>query len=101
MQKVALKEKTNGPYDLNESIINFYKHIKKCLKLAKEADWIKFTAGQILQQVLHYLQVMGTYMYKVKERKMKAITDKTWNVFKYLFAYAYHHLLEEKIMNTR
>ena len=76
MQKVALKEKTNGPYDLNESIINFYKHIKKCLKLAKEADCIKFTAGKILQQVLYYLQVMGTYMYKVKERKMKAITDK-------------------------
>ena len=42
MQKVALKVKFNQPYDLNELIVNFYKHINECLKLAGDADTTKF-----------------------------------------------------------
>ena len=36
-QKAALNEKFNDLYDPNEPIINFYKHINKCLELAEDA----------------------------------------------------------------
>ena len=80
MQNVALKEKINKPYDLNDPIIHFYKQINECLKMAEDADSINFTAGKVLNQALYNLQETGIYKYKVKEWNKKAIADKTWKI---------------------
>ena len=66
IQKAALKEKFNYPYDSNGPIINFYKHIEKCLKLAKDANDIDFATGQVLHQALFSLPETGLYQDKVK-----------------------------------
>ena len=55
VQKQALKEKNNKPYDPNELIVNFYKHIYECLELSEETDDIEFTAVQFLQHSLYDL----------------------------------------------
>ena len=67
MQNVALKEKINKPYDLNDPIIHFYKQINECLKLAGDADTTKFNTRQALQQDLYDLQATRLYREHLNE----------------------------------
>ena len=101
VHKLVPTEKFNEPYDPNESIINFYKHIDECLDLGEYADVISFTAVQVLQKSLYDLQTTGLYWDEVKYQKKKPVADETWEFLKELFSDLYHHLHEEQTMNTK
>ena len=82
VQKVYLREKFNKPYDSNEPIINFYKHIDEFLELEEDTYDLKFAVLQVLQQAIYALQATVLYIVDLKECKNKAIADKTWKIIK-------------------
>ena len=94
----ACKVRMNEPIDLSQPIDLFFQHINDCVQYASDGQ-AAFTNGKILQTAYHAVSTSGHYTDVCKDWRKRPLRDKTWALFKQLFAAEYNDLKEQQRVN--
>ena len=89
----ACKQALAEPIELDRPIDIYFQRVEDAIQFTQDGK-TPFIPAQIVQTSYHTINKTGLYSLALKEWRKKAMADKTWARFKYIFTEEHHDLVE-------